>query len=72
MEGMEYDRVWTMSMDNTIDLHSLLIVTAVIKEKLGILEGPREPQAFHQPRYHSRSFFKNHIIRDFYHEYSYL
>lgn len=35
---MEYDKIWTMSMDDKIDLHSPLAATAVTKKKLGILK----------------------------------
>lgn len=38
MEGMEYDKISTMSMDDKIDLHSLLAAMAVTKKKLGVLK----------------------------------
>lgn len=38
VEGMEYDRVWTVHMDDTIDLHSQIIATAIIIERRRILK----------------------------------
>lgn len=62
VEGMEYDRVWTVSMDDTIALHSWLAATAETKEKLGILKWPTEHQAFNQPRHHSRPLSKAGLL----------
>lgn len=56
------DRVWTMSLDDIIDLHSQLGTTVVTKEKLQVLKWATKYQAFNQPPYHSRAAFKIHIL----------
>lgn len=61
-EWSRNDRVWTMSLDDIIDLHSQLGTTAVTKEKLQVLKWATKYQAFNQPPYHSRAAFKIHIL----------
>ena len=61
-EWTGHDRVWIMSLDDIINLHSQLGTTVVTKEKLQVLKWATEHQAFNQTLYHSRAAFNIHIL----------